>query len=64
MLELVKGCHKRTGLTETVLVISICVCTNSTFSIGTLQGFQESVWFIRNIPLAFGVPHLGVIASI
>ena len=30
MLELVKGCHKRTGLTETVLVISISVCTNST----------------------------------
>ena len=23
------GCHKRTGLTETVLVISISVCTNS-----------------------------------
>ena len=26
MLKLVKGCHKRTGLTKTVLVIS---CTNS-----------------------------------
>ena len=41
MLELVKGCHKRTVLTKTVLVISISVCTNSTVSIGTLQGLQE-----------------------
>ena len=36
MLKLVKdchegqGCHKRAGLTETVLTISISVCTNST----------------------------------
>ena len=30
MLELVKGSHKRTWLTETVLVISIFVCTNIT----------------------------------
>ena len=30
MLELVKGYHERTGLTETVLVISISVSTNST----------------------------------
>ena len=30
MLELVKGCHKRTVLTETVFVTSISVCTNST----------------------------------
>ena len=30
MLKLVKGYHRRTGLTETVLVISISVCTNST----------------------------------
>ena len=30
MHELVKGSYKRTGLTETVLVISISVCTNST----------------------------------
>ena len=30
MLELVKGYHKMTGLAETVLVISISVCTNST----------------------------------
>ena len=49
MLELVKGCHNRTGLTETVLVISISVC--STVSIGTLQGRQESVWFIQNFLL-------------
>ena len=51
MLESVKGYYKMTGLTETVLVISISVCTNSTFctvSIGTLQGLQESVWFIQN----------------
>ena len=36
MLELVKGCHKRTGLTETVPIISISGCTNSTISIGNL----------------------------
>ena len=30
MLELVKGCHKRTGLTETVLVFSFSVGINST----------------------------------
>ena len=30
MLEMVKGYDKMTGLTETVLVISISVCTNST----------------------------------
>ena len=30
MLKLVMGCHKMAGLTETVLVISISVCTNST----------------------------------
>ena len=30
MIELVKGGHKRTGLTETVLVIRYSVCTNST----------------------------------
>ena len=30
MVKYVKGCHKRTGLTETVLVISISVYTNST----------------------------------
>ena len=30
MLELAKDCYKSTGLTETVLVISISVCTNST----------------------------------
>ena len=44
MLELVRGYHKRTGLTETVLVISISVCTTrpcSTVSIGTLQGLQR-----------------------
>ena len=51
MLKLVKGCHKRTGLTETVLVISTSVCTNSTVSIGTLQGLQESVWFIQHFLL-------------
>ena len=54
MLELVKGCYKKTELTETVLVISISVCTNSTLStvsIGTLQGLQESVWFIQNFLL-------------
>ena len=28
MLKLVKGCHKRTGLTETVLVISISAGTS------------------------------------
>ena len=30
MLKLVKGCNNRTGLTETVLVISISVCIKST----------------------------------
>ena len=30
MLKLVNGYHKRTGLTETILVISISVCTSST----------------------------------
>ena len=40
MLKLVKGCHKRT-LTETVLIISNSVCTNSTVSIGTLQGLKK-----------------------
>ena len=30
MLKLVRHCYKRTVLTETVLVISISVCTNST----------------------------------
>ena len=29
MLELLKGSYKRSGLTETVLVISISVCSNS-----------------------------------
>ena len=43
MLESVKKCYKRTGLAETVLVISSSVCTSSTVSIGTLQGLQESV---------------------
>ena len=48
MYELVKCHHKRTVLTETVLVISISVCTNSSLyysvvSIRTLQGLQESV---------------------
>ena len=38
MLKLVKGYHKRTGLTETVLVISISVCTNSTVSIRNSAG--------------------------
>ena len=53
MLELVKGCHKRTGLTETVLVIRYFVLTvpYSTVSIGTLQELQESVWCIQNFLL-------------
>ena len=53
MLKLVKGSHKRTGLTEngSCYVISISVCTNSTLSIGTLPGLQESVWFIQNFLL-------------
>ena len=50
MLKLVKGYHTRTGLTKTVLVISIS-STNSTVSIGTLQGLQENVWFIQNFLL-------------
>ena len=29
MLKLIKGCHNRTGLTKTVLVISISICINS-----------------------------------
>ena len=41
MLEMVKGCHNRTGLTETVLVINISVCTYSTVSIGTLQDLKK-----------------------
>ena len=44
MLEVVNGCHKRTGFAETVLVISICLTVPyCTVSIGTLQGLQESV---------------------
>ena len=35
------GSHTRTGLTKTVLVFSISVCTNSTVSIGTLQGLEN-----------------------
>ena len=46
MLELVKGCHNWTGLTETVLVfLFVLTVSYSTVSIGTLQGLQESVWF-------------------
>ena len=41
MFELVKGCYKRTGLTETVLVTSIFNSTYSTVSIGTLQDFKK-----------------------
>ena len=40
MLELVKGCHKVTGLTETVLVICISVRAKSTL-VQFLQGLQE-----------------------
>ena len=42
MLELVKGFYKRTGLTETVLVISISVCTNSTLGTLSLNLFLSS----------------------
>ena len=58
MLKLVKGCHKRTGLTEAVLVISISVCPYSTVSTGPLQGLQESVWFIQNFLLTVFVASL------
>ena len=54
MLKLVERCHKRTGLTETVLVVSILFVLTvpySTVSIGTLQGLQESVWFIQTFLL-------------
>ena len=51
MLGLVKGSHKRTGVTETVLVISISVCTNSTPYSFYRNGLQESVWFIQNFLL-------------
>ena len=50
MLEVVKGRYKRTGLTETVLVISILFVLTvaySTVSIGTLQGLQEIICFIQ-----------------
>ena len=49
MLELVKGHHKRTGLAETVLVISISVCTNSTVSIEFYRDFKK---FTRNFLLS------------
>ena len=42
--------HKRTGLTETVLVISIFVCTNSTLYYSFCRnsaGIQESVGLSR-----------------
>ena len=51
MLKLVKECHKRTGLTKTVLLsvfLFVLTVPYSTVSIGTLQGLQESVWFIQN----------------
>ena len=47
MLKLIgNGCHKRTGLTETVLVsvfLFELTVLYSTVSIGTLQGLQEIV---------------------
>ena len=47
--------HKRTGLTETVLVISISVCTNSTFYYSFYRNSagrtSRSIWFIRNFLL-------------
>ena len=51
MIELVRGCHKRTGLTETILIIIILTLPYSTVSIGIPQGFQESVWFIQKFLL-------------
>ena len=50
MLKLIKGCHKRIGLTvQFLLSIFLFVLTvpYSTVSIGTLHGLQESVWFIQ-----------------
>ena len=44
MLELLKGSYKRSGLTETVLVIVflfVLTVSYSTVSIGTLQELQE-----------------------
>ena len=41
MLELLKGSYKRSGLTETVLVIFVLTVPYSTVSIGTLQELQE-----------------------
>ena len=58
MLKLVKCCHKMTGLTETVLLsvfLFVLTLPYSTVSIGTLQGLQESVWFIQNFLLT-GTP--------
>ena len=54
MLELVKGNHKMTGLTETVLVISILfglTVPYRTVSIRTLQGLQEEFLLIQNFLL-------------
>ena len=51
MLELVKGCHERTGLTKQFLLsvfLFVLTVPYSTVSIGTLQGLQQSVWFIQN----------------
>ena len=53
MLELVKVYHKR--LTETVLVISISVCSNSTVSMGTLQGLQEMFGLSRTVFVLSGL---------
>ena len=47
MLELVKGCYKRTGSTETVLVISISVCTNRN-SAGTSRKCLVFLEFLVN----------------
>ena len=49
MVKYVKGCHKRTGLSETVLLsVFLFVLT---VPLRSLQGLQESVWFIQNFLL-------------
>ena len=46
MLELVKGCSERTGLTETLLLsvfLFVQTVLYSTVSIGNLQGFKKGL---------------------
>ena len=55
MLELVKGFIKGLGGPKQFLLsvfLFVLTVPYSTVSIGTLQGLQESVWFIQNFLLS------------